>query len=166
MSERTATNRWANLSSTELFKAISGSWSGTANTWFEPEEMSDTSAIQGTIATLLEGRFCEFKYTSTVTGKPIEGRYIFGFNTDRDTFQAAWVDSFHMGSAMMSCEGSATATGFSVAGNYDVPDNPPWGWRTEVAYEHPNTLTVTMYNITPDGQEDKGVAFTLRRVSG
>ena len=163
MSDDTKTDGPTNLTPTELFESISGSWTGTSSTWFEPEKLADTSEVAGTIAILLAGRFCEFNYTSTVTEEPFEGRYLFGFNTDRETFQAVWVDSFHMGSAMMSCEGRGTPTGFSVIGAYDVPGGPPWGWRTEVTLEHPKTLTVTMYNITPDGQEDRGVEFTLMR---
>lgn len=67
-------------------------------------------------------------------------------------FQVSWVDDFHMSAAIMFSEGDATARGFAVKGHYDVgPGEPPWGWRTTFERVDADHLTITAWNVMPDG---------------
>jgi hypothetical protein len=52
----------------------------------------------------------------------------------------------------------------AVTGAYRDPQGgPDWGWRTEFRPDGADRLTVTAYNISPSGEEAKGVETTYTR---
>lgn len=150
----------------QLLPRLVGSWEGTCRTWFEPGKRADESRIKGTIRSLFGGQQFRHEYVGTIQGKLRHGDETMALNSVTKQFEVAWVDDYHMNYAIMFSVGGATERGFAVTGKYDVgPDTPPWGWRTEFELVDDNYLTITAFNIMPDGQEAKGVETTYTRVA-
>lgn len=144
---------------------LAGGWAGNAKLWLEPDVLADESPLYGSIQLVLDGRFAIFMYQGSIDDEKQLGMFTFGYNTQLDRYEASWVDSFHSNTAIMFCAGAAKEGGFFVLGSYPDPSGgPDWGWRTEIELLDANHLTITAYNISPEGSTVKASEAKLTKV--
>jgi len=149
----------------QFLRQLVGGWTGMSKLWLEPDTLTDESPVVGSVQLVLDGRFALYLYQGSIEGEPQHGMFTFGYNTTTDQYEASWVDSFHNNTAIMFCVGTGKENGFSVLGSYPDPTGgPDWGWRTEVELVDRDHLTITAYNITPEGDEARATEAILTRV--
>ncbi len=147
------------------FAALSGEWKGTKRLYLNGEAgPQKNSASRLTVARAARGSFLMFAYTWNFDGDPHEGLIMVGHDSKQNVAIAAWGDSWHMNSKIMSCRGKLDDDGaINVVGSYEVPTGPDWGWRVAIAPSAANALRILMHNIDPDGKEDIAVAAEFVR---
>jgi len=143
-----------------------GGWSGSARTFLDPSKPPLEERWEGRMALVLGGRFLRFAYRSQLLGSPLAGELSLAYEAGEGLWRSSWMDSFHTGTALLVSvgEGGAAAQPLSVRGSYfAAPGHPHWGWRTELHDGEAGSLTLRMYNVAPEGQEDLGVEVVLKR---
>lgn len=149
---------------TELTGSL-GRWQGTNRLQDPHTNAPDDSTATAAVAAVVDGRFLRIDYTWAYHGTPQEGTLLLGGPAGQPV-TAVWADSWHMGHDAMACRGGVDASGrLTLRGSYPAPPGPDWGWRIDLAVSRdgPPTLTLVMFNVTPDGQEDLAVEATLAR---
>jgi hypothetical protein len=137
----------------EWLTKLSGTrWKGKGELWLDPE---GNSAEHYDSKLKIESD--SISYSWIYEGDVKEG--IFTFNAKG----ALWVDSWHQENPVQ-CFNVPKAWGiFTVSHEYDVPDNPKWGWRSQLSERPDGSLVLQMTNITPWGEEGRAVRMVFTR---
>ena len=141
-----------------------GEWRGTnrLHTPWMPEPLHESES-KANVHSKMNDQFLTIEYSWSYQGEPQEGMLILGCDPKSDAVQAVWTDSWHSKNTLILCNGSIGEDGtVSVTGSYSVPDNPDWGWRTEII-PNDDSFRYAMFNISPDGEEEIAVETEFTR---
>lgn len=147
----------------DTWSAMTGPWQGTYELRGDPSFDAD-SASTAIVSVVLGGLFVSIAYTWSESGSPQEGLILMSQEPDTTLVTAVWLDTWHNGFRMMSCEGQELpGGGIDVRGSYPGgPDMPDWGWRTRLEPDE-DTWTLTMFNVSPQGEEARAVLVRYER---
>ncbi|MEZ5399768.1 MAG: DUF1579 family protein [Bryobacteraceae bacterium] len=141
-----------------MFAIEPGRWAGKSRLYLEgaagPHSESDSTLE---VAAGVNPTAREIRYGWSHEGQPQRGVLLIAAHPKDHSVTAAWLDSWHQGVSVMFSSGEAAAHGFSVRGSYAVPGHPDWFWRIAIEAA-PDRLRLTMYNISPDGEEHLAVS--------
>jgi len=153
------------MSVTDKLAKFVGSWKGTNKLYLSwlPDPLKESESAM-TVSLKANGQFVAFDYTWNYEGEPQEGLILLGCDPKSNTVQTVLTDSWHSQNTLIFSDGTAANDGtVSVKGYYKVPDNPDWGWRTDVV-PGDDTLKILMFNVSPEGVEEPAVETEFSRV--
>ncbi len=128
-------------------------WSGNGELWLDPEgNCTEQYDCKLTIASDAVSYSWNYKNEAK--------RGSFTFNDSG----AIWTDSWHQPNSVQCANAAATWSIFEVSHNYEVPDNPNWGWQSKLSERPDGCLVLQMTNITPWGEDGRAVRMVFTRV--
>jgi hypothetical protein len=142
---------------------LAGAWKATDRLRGDPSFEGDSPST-ATVTPMLGDQFVRIDYRWAQGTEPQDGVMLIGHEPASGIVTVAWMDTWHNGDRMMVCTGTASPDGgIDVRGTYPAgPGSPDWGWRTVISLEAAG-WTMTMFNVTPDGDEALAVEAVYRR---
>ena len=135
-----------------LAKLAGTRWIGTGELWLDPE---GNDAKRYDCALRFDAG--AIRYTWSFDNETKEGS--FSFN-ERG---ATWVDEWHQ-KTPVQCSDVPDAWGiFTVFHEYEVSDNPNWGWQSRLSERPDGSLVLQMTNVTPWGENGRAVRMIFTR---
>ena len=155
------------MSVPELLEKLVGRWRGfnrLHTTWIPENPVRETPSA-AMVELTARGRFLKIEYDWAFEEAVQEGLLLIGDEKSSESIKAFWIDSWHLSDKFMVSEGRLKAGDgeISLKGFYTVPDHPDWGWRTIFEPKSENLFKITMYNVSPEGEESLAVEMELER---
>jgi hypothetical protein len=143
--------------------ALVGTWTGATRTRFTPDDAWEECPVSARFRWVAADRFLLHEYDGRFQGEPAAGAVFYGYDEDKKTYSALWVDSFHSGPAGMMSYGAETEDAvLSVSTTYGPPD-APWGWHTVIRLESPDELVIQSLNEPAGEKAYVAIESRLRR---
>ncbi|MEZ5456029.1 MAG: DUF1579 family protein [Lysobacteraceae bacterium] len=145
-----------------------GRWTGTMQVILDPADAPlPAGPSQLAFQQLGAGELYRVEYDWQLEGLTRFGALLLAVHPETDAVTAAWVDSWHQSSAVMSLASASSPAGvLRLSGRYAVEAGPAWGWAIEFESAAEDVLEMRMYNATPEGDEALAVRARYDRVTG
>ena len=142
-----------------------GHWQGTSSLFLKQHSSSCfESKTELSVNPAVNRRFMEFNYHWQHEEKNQQGVILVGSELKPGELCATWTDTWHQNREIMSCHGLLeTEKDLTIEGKYPVEEGPDWHWRIHLQLLSKNELTMTMHNISPEGQEELAVKACYTR---
>lgn len=150
----------------QLQNDLIGDWTGEnvlRLSWMTPSEFASASNL--TARKAVGGKFLALEYTWEYDNQAHEGLLLLGFDAKEEIVRASWADSWHSSDRPLALAGKISEqNAVELFGTYQVPNHPDWGWKIHVA-PSADRLRITMYNVSPDGEDDLAVTADYEKIS-
>lgn len=140
------------MSHTILESYINSQWKGKGELWLDP---AGNDAILYDCEMNIEKDVCH--YCWIYEGEKQQGSYTFkeGLNT--------WTDTWHQPDSSQ-CKLTDDWGIFTLKHEYEVPENPTWGWMSRLSERPDGTLVLQMTNIAPWGEDGRAVRMIFEKI--
>ena len=151
----------------ELQENLIGNWTGESSlrlSWMTPSEFPSVSKL--TAKKAVGGKFLTLEYTWEYENNAHESFLLLGFDDKEQVVRASWADSWHSSDRPLALAGKISEdNALELFGTYEVPNHPDWGWKIHIA-PAADRLQITMFNVTPEGEDDLAVKSGYKKVVG
>jgi hypothetical protein len=147
------------------FQTWQGTWSGVKRLWLTPEADEIKTNAEAKIGTIGKGKFLQIEYGWQMDGESQEGLVILPATLGEEEAHSVWLDSWHTRQDMMVCEVASAAGKVTMMGTYQAPSDEHWGWRLEFSQADDESLSIQMFNISPECDECLAVEMELARTT-
>jgi len=139
---------------------LAGEWTGVKHLWLDPDEPDASSPSLLTVTLDPQRPAFRMAYTWKYDGKNIAG--ILDVTFGGGVVRSVWTDTFHTAPDQMALEGSLDNDRVTLLGRSLAPPVPDWGWRMVLEPDE-RQFIVRMFNVAPDGREDRAVEIAWHR---
>lgn len=143
-----------------VLEGLAGQWTGSNRLYFQPGVLAEQSDCSASIRRLGDGPAVVHEYEWVFEEQLHRGIALLSVKDGE--LEGVWVDTFHTGGTLMDLAPVPGAEGIVLQGTYAVPDSDDWGWRVQWTKPSANELSVTMWNVSPDGEAGVAVEQELR----
>ena len=162
--DKTKSESAQTMSDSTKLGRLSGSWSGKSSLYLFPGDPVRESQSQATFEMSECVKVATIRYDWSYEGKPQDGVMVIREESQGEDVQISWIDSFHTAGKFMNFQHDDQHKGVvAVRGSYAAPPGPDWGWRIVIDSDDDDQFKLTMFNITPDGQEALAVDAEYHR---
>lgn len=139
----------------QVLARLAGTWTTASKSWMGPGEPT-VSAGSVEAKLILDGRFLEEHFTSTMLGKPMSGMGMLGYDNGKKKFVATWLDS--MSTGIGRGEGTLDAAGKVLTMHWTATSSStgkPAGRKVIQRLESDSRRVSEFYEKGADGKEKK-----------
>jgi hypothetical protein len=142
---------------------LAGSWTTKTKEWMEPGKPPTEATGTAEMRMVLDGRFLQQEYSSTMMGQPYSGIGTTAYDNLRKKYVTTWIDT--MGTGIFTMEGTGTPDSKTITmkGQHAKPDGGQMTHRAVWKIVDDNTQIFEMYGTHDHGKEMKMMEITYSR---